>query len=104
MVQPIYGYLHGNDEYGSKTVFGGFLTFGIKVYMIWAVYMCGSKMMTSDVNNIQSNSQAFTSVWDKIYFNSTSKVIIELWESGTNPEKSFKLDSSTRKYIRVNLK
>ena len=107
MVRPIYRYLHGSDEYGNKTVFGGILTFCIKVYMIWAVYICGSKMMSSDDNNIQTNMGNFSNFFDKIYFNSTSKIIIELWEGGSNPsnpEKSFKLDYSTRKYIRVHLK
>lgn len=104
MVQPIYKYLHGSDEYENKTVVGGLLTFAIKVYMIYAVYNCGSKMFVSDVNSIQLSQRAFNSFWDKIYFNSTSKIIIEVWEGGSNPEKSVKLDFSTRKYMRVHLK
>ena len=55
MVRPIYRYLHGSDEYDNKTVFGGFLTFSIKIYMIYAVFICGSKMVSSDDNNIQIN-------------------------------------------------
>ena len=55
MVRPIYKYLHGSGEYENKTVFGGFLTFGIKMYMIYAVFICGTKMVSSDDNNIQIN-------------------------------------------------
>ena len=107
MVQPIYGYLHGKDEYGKKTVFGGFLTFCIKAYILYAVIICGSKLVFSNSHNIQITSYPFSSFWDKVYFNSTSKIIIEFWEGGDNPdnpEKSFMLDSSTRKFIRVNMK
>ena len=104
MVRPIYRYLHGSDEYENKTVFGGMLTWCIKLYILYAVYICGAKMISSDKDSIQVSKRAFNNFWDKIYFNSTSKIIIELWEGGINPEKSVKLDFSTRKYIRVHLK
>ena len=77
----------------------------VKGYLFYIAISQFLRMVNYNDPGIESIEITFDNDQKRIYHNSTSLALIEIWQGGNDqPEKTFLLTHETKRYMHVNLK
>ena len=100
LVQPFYKSIHAGDSSNQRTLLGGTLSVLVKLILYYVAVDQALRMFNMNGPEVNSQEVVFASQ-EKIYLNTTSKTLIEIWQGAGEPVP---LTVDSRKYMRGFLK
>lgn len=82
LVKPSFARLHYEKDTAHKTLFGGILTFLVKIWVIQIAIEQGIRLANNWQPSISTQETAQLYDTPEVFLNETSKPMLEIWKGG----------------------